>query len=183
MGLSAAKANPGKLNFSSAGVGSGSHFTAELFCGMAGVRVVHVPFKGIPEALTETMSGRVHFFMSPIASGVNLVKEGKVMAIGVTSPQRDSLVPDVPTIAEAGVPGFSAELWYGLLTSSKTPRAVIVKLNQEITRILREADVKRRWAPLGLEPIPSTPEQFDRRIASEMDLFTKLARAGNIKAD
>lgn len=181
--LSAAKAKPGQLNFSSAGVGSGSHFAAELFRSMAGVTVVHVPFKGIPEALTETMSGRVQFFMSPIANAVNLVKEGKLVALGVTSPQRDPLVPDVPTIAEAGVPGYESELWFGLLTSSKTPRALIARLNGEITRILREPDVKRRWAPLGLEPIPSTPEQFDRRIAGEITLFTKLARAGNIRAE
>jgi tripartite-type tricarboxylate transporter receptor subunit TctC len=181
--LALAKSKPGQLNFSSAGVGSGSHFTAELFRSMAGVQVVHVPFKGIPEALTETMSGRVQFFMSPIANAVNLVKEGKLVALGVTSPARDPLVPEVPTIAEAGVPGFESELWFGLLTSSKTPRARIAQLNREITRILREPEVKRRWAPLGLEPIPSTPEQFDQRIASEIDVFTKLARVGNIKAD
>ncbi len=181
--LSAARAKPGQLNFSSAGVGSGSHFTAELFRSMAGISVVHVPFKGIPEALAETMSGRVQFFMSPIANAVNLVKEGKLAALGVTSARRDPLVPEVPTIAEAGVPGFESELWFGLLTSSKTPRALVAKLNGEITRILGEPDVKNRWTPLGLEPIPCAPEEFDRRIAREIVVFTKLARAGNIRAD
>lgn len=181
--LAAAKAKPGQLNFSSAGVGSGSHFTGELFKSMAKIDVVHVPFKGIPEALTEAMSGRVHFFMSPIANAVNLAKEGRVLALGVTSPARDPLLPDVPTIAEAGVPGFESELWFGLLTSAKTQRPLIRRLNEEITAILKEPEVRSRWAPLGLEPIPSTPERFDQRIAAEIELYTRLARAGNIRAD
>ncbi|MGE5465572.1 MAG: tripartite tricarboxylate transporter substrate binding protein [Methanocella sp.] len=181
--VAAAQAKPRQLNFSSAGVGSGSHFTGELFKAMAKIDVVHVPFKGIPEALTEAMSGRVHFFMSPIANAVNLAKEGRVIALGVSSPRRDPLLPDVPTIAEAGVPRFESELWFGLLTRSKTPRALIARLNAEITAILREPEVQRRWAPLGLEPIPSAPERFDQRIASEVKLYTALARAANIRAD
>ncbi|MGE5523954.1 MAG: tripartite tricarboxylate transporter substrate binding protein [Rhodospirillaceae bacterium] len=181
--IAAAQAKPRQLNFSSAGVGSGSHFTGELFKAMAKIDVVHVPFKGIPEALTEAMSGRVHFFMSPIANAVNLAKEGRVIALGVTSPRRDPLLPDVPTIAEAGVPRFESELWFGLLTRSKTPRALIARLNAEITAILMEPEVQRRWAPLGLEPIPSAPERFDQRIASEVKLYTALARAANIRAD
>ncbi|HWI13445.1 MAG TPA: tripartite tricarboxylate transporter substrate binding protein [Burkholderiales bacterium] len=181
--IAAAKARPGQLNFSSAGVGSGSHFTGELFKSMAKIDVVHVPFKGIPEALTEAMSGRAHYFMSPIANAVNLAKEGRVIALGVSSPRRDPLLPDVPTIAEAGVPRFESELWFGLLTTSKTPRALVTRLNDEITAILKEPEARSRWAPLGLEPIPSTPERFDQRIASEVKLYTELARAGNIRAD
>jgi tripartite-type tricarboxylate transporter receptor subunit TctC len=129
------------------------------------------------------MAGRVHFFMSPIANAVSLVRERRVIALGVSSPRRDPLLPDVPTIAEDGVPGFEAELWFGLLTSAKTPRPLIAKLNREITAILREPEVRQRWSPVGLEPIPSTPEQFDRRISEESALYTKLARAGNIRAD
>jgi tripartite-type tricarboxylate transporter receptor subunit TctC len=178
-----AKARPGQLNFSSAGVGSGTHFAGELFKALAGIDVVHVPFKGIPEALTEAMSGRVHFFVAPIANSVNLVKEGKLVALGVSSAKRDPLVPNVPTIAEAGVAGYESILWFGMLTSSRVPRPLIAKLNSEITRILGEEDLRANWAPLGLEPQPTTPAEFDRIIAGDIATFTKLAKAGNIKAD
>ncbi len=181
--LALAAARPGQLNFSSAGVGSGTHFAGELFKSMAAANVVHIPYKGIPEALTETLAGRVHFFMAPIANAVNLVKEGKLIALGVSSAQRDALVPEVPTIAEAGVPGYDSILWFGLLTAAKTPRPLIGKLNREIARILGEAEVRLRWAPIGLEPRPTTPAQFDRLIADDIATFTRLARAGNIKAD
>ena len=181
--LAMAKARPGQLNFSSAGVGSGTHFAAELFKSMAAVDVVHVPFKGIPEALTETMTGRVQFFMAPIANAVNLVKEGRLLALGVSSRQRDALVPDVPTVAEAGVPGYDSILWFGLLTARKTPRPVIAKLNREIVRILGDEEAKTRWAPIGLDPRPTTPAEFDKLIADDIATFTRLARAGNIKAE
>jgi tripartite-type tricarboxylate transporter receptor subunit TctC len=181
--LAMAKAKPGQLNFSSAGVGSGTHFAGELFKSMAAVDVVHVPLKGIPEALTETVTGRVQFFMAPIANAVNLVKDGKLLALGVSSAQRDPLVPDVPTVAEAGVPGYDSILWFGLLTSSKTPRPLIAKLNREVARILSDPDVKARWTPIGLEPRPTTPEAFDKLIADDIATFTRLARAGNIKAE
>jgi tripartite-type tricarboxylate transporter receptor subunit TctC len=178
-----AKAKPGQLNFSSAGVGSGTHFSAEQFKAQAGINVVHVPFKGIPEAVTETMSGRVHYFMAPIANSVNLVKEGKLIALGVSSLQRDALVPDIPTIAEAGLPGFQSELWFGLLTSSLAPKPILAKLNNELRRILTDAEVKQRWAPIGLEARPTTPGDFDKLVAGDIDVFSKIARAANIKAE
>ena len=178
-----AKAKPGLLNFSSAGVGSGTHFAGELFKTMAAIDVVHVPYKGIPEALTDAMTGRVHFFMSPIANALNLVKEGKLRALGVSSKQRDALVPDVPTIAEAGVPGYESILWFGLLTSSRIPRALITRVSDDIGRILREPEVRARWLPIGLDPQPTTPAQFDRIVAADVATFTKLARAANIKAE
>jgi tripartite-type tricarboxylate transporter receptor subunit TctC len=181
--VAAAKAKPGQLNFSSAGVGSGTHFAGELLKTMAGIDVTHVPYKGIPEALTDAMTGRVEFFMSPIANAVALVKEGKVRGLGVSSSKRDALLPDLPTIDEAGVRGYEAILWYGLLTSVRTPRAVVAKLNSETTRILGEDEVRARWLPIGLEPRPTTPAEFDRIIAADVATFTKLARAGNIKAE
>lgn len=181
--LTLAKAKPGQLNFSSAGVGSGTHFAAELFKSMAAADMVHVPFKGIPEALTEAMTGRVHFFMAPIANAVGLVKDGKLRALGVSSLKRDALVPEVPTIAEAGVPGYDAILWFGLLTSARTPRPLIDRLNREITRILSEPELRTRWAPIGLEPAPTPPARFDKLIADDIATFTKLARAGNIRAE
>ena len=181
--LAVAKARPGQLNFSSAGVGSGSHFAAEQFKSAAAINIVHVPFKGIPEALTETISGRVHLFMAPIANAINMVKEGRVIGLGVSSPQRDALLPDTPSLAEAGLPGFRADLWFGMLTSSQTPRPVITKLNGEIRRILSDTEVRQRWMPIGLEPRPTSPGEFDKIVADEIAAFTKIARAANIKAE
>ncbi|HTE16602.1 MAG TPA: tripartite tricarboxylate transporter substrate binding protein [Burkholderiales bacterium] len=181
--IALAKAKPGQLNFSSAGVGSGTHFAAEQFKALAGINVVHVPYKGIPEALTETLAGRVQYFMAPIANSVSLVKEGKLLGLGVSSPRRDALVPDVPTIAEAGVAGYQSELWFGLLTSSQAPKAIVALLNGELRRILSEPDVKQRWMSIGLEPRPTTPVEFDRLVAGDIELFTKIARAGNIRAE
>ena len=181
--LAMAKARPGQLNFSSAGVGSGTHFAGELFKAMAAIDVVHVPYKGIPEALNDAIAGRVQFFMAPIANAVNLAKEGKLRALGVSSRERDPLVPEVPTIAESGVPGYESILWFGLLTSGRTPRALVSRINQDIARILREPEVRTRWLPIGLEPRPTTPAEFDRIVAEDAATFTKLARAANIKAE
>ncbi|MFN9489450.1 MAG: tripartite tricarboxylate transporter substrate binding protein [Betaproteobacteria bacterium] len=180
--LAAARAKPGALNFSSAGVGSGTHFAGELLKSMAKLDVVHIPMKGIPEAMTEAMTGRVHFFLAPIANAVPQVREGRLLALGVSSLKRDPLLPDVPTLADGGVPGYDAVLWFGMVTHAKTPRLVINDLNRQILRVLSEDEVKRRWAPIGLEPSPTTPEGFDKLIAADIALFTKLARAGNIKA-
>ena len=180
--LTAARAKPGAFNFSSAGVGSGTHFAGELLKSMAKIDVVHIPLKGIPEALAEAMTGRVQFFMAPIANAVPQVRDGKLLALGVSSLKRDALLPDVPTIADSGVPGYDAVLWFGLVTAAKTPKPVIADLNREIKRILNEDEVKRRWGPIGLEPSPTTPEAFDKLISADIETFTKLARAGNIRA-
>jgi tripartite-type tricarboxylate transporter receptor subunit TctC len=181
--LAMARAKPGQLNFSSAGVGSASHFAAEIFKSMAKIDVLHVPFKGIPEAVTETVSGRAQFFMSPIASAVGLVKEGKLVALGVSTLKRDPLVAEVPTIAESGVPGFQSYLWFGLLTGAAVPRPLITRMNRDIARILSEPDTKQRWLPIGLEPSPTTPEAFDRLVNAEVGLFTKIARDASIRAN
>jgi tripartite-type tricarboxylate transporter receptor subunit TctC len=181
--LAAAKAKPGQLNFSSAGVGSGTHFAGEMFKAMAGIDVVHVPFKGIPESLTETITGRVQFFMAPIANAVSHVREGRLTGLAVSSVQRDPLLPDLPTVAEAGVPGYETILWFGLLTASGVPRPIVNKLNREIVRILGEPETRQRWTPVGLNPRPTTPEAFDQLIRDDIAVFTKIARAANIKAD
>jgi len=181
--VAAAKAKPGTINFSSAGVGSGTHFAAEVFKAMAAIDVVHVPFKGIPDALGETVAGRVQFFMAPIANGVNLVRDGKLAGLGVSSKRRDALLPDVPTIDESGVPGYEQELWFGILGPAGMPRPVMAKLNAEISRVLSDPDTSRRWAPIGIEPRPTTPQQFDQIIAAEVALYTRIARAANITSE
>lgn len=181
--LAAAKARPGQINFSSAGVGSGTHFAAEIFKSMAKIDVVHVPFKGIPEALTETMTGRVHFFLAPIANAVAPVKDGRLLGLGVSMPERDALLPEVPTVDEAGVPGYQTDLWFGLLTSSAVPKDVIAKLNRDVVRVLNEPDLKQRWSALGIEPRPLSPEAFDQRIREQIEIFTRFAHSAGVKAD
>jgi tripartite-type tricarboxylate transporter receptor subunit TctC len=181
--LAAAKARPGQFNFSSAGVGSGTHFAGEIFKSMAGIDIVHVPFKGIPEALADTMTGRVQLFMAPIANAVNPVKEGRLVGLGVSSLERDRLLPELPTLDEAGVPGYKSQLWFGLLVSSAVPRPIIAKLNREISRVLSEPELKARWSAIGIEPRPDTPEAFDRLIRDDVAMFTRFARASNIRAD
>jgi tripartite-type tricarboxylate transporter receptor subunit TctC len=178
--VAAAKARPGQINFTSAGVGSGTHFAAEIFKSMAAIDVVHVPNKGIPEAMNETVSGRVQFFMAPIANGMNLVRDGRLVGLGVSSRIRDALLPQVPTIDEAGVPGYQQELWFGLLGPAGMPRPILARLNSEIGRILADDETKGRWAPIGMEPRPTSPEEFDRLIAAEIALYTRIARAANI---
>jgi tripartite-type tricarboxylate transporter receptor subunit TctC len=181
--VAAAKAKPGQLYFSSAGVGSGTHFAAEIFRSMAGIEVVHVPFKGLSEALGEVMAGRIQFTAIPIANVANQVKAGKVVGLAVGAPQRDALLPEVPSADEAGLPGYKPEAWYGLLTSSSVPRPIVAKLNREITRILAEPELQQRLTAVGIEPRPGTPEAFDRLVRDEVALLTKVARAANIKAD
>jgi len=181
--IALAKARPGQFNFSSAGVGSGTHFAGELFKSMAEIDVVHIPFKGIPEAITETLTGRVQFFLSPLASAIGLVKDGKALAIGVASAQRVPQLPNLPTVAESGLPGFRFEFWYGMLAPAKTPRPLVGRLNREITRVLGHPDVHNRLSGLGAEPAPSTPQAFDKFIADDIATLTRVARAANIKAN
>jgi len=181
--IALAKAKPGQLNFASAGVGSGTHFAGEMFKAMAGIDVVHVPFKGIPESLTETVTGRVQFFMAPMANGINLVREGKLAGLAVSSGKRDLLLPDLPTVSESGVAGYESILWFGLLTSSAVPRPIVNKLNAEVTRILRSAETYERFSPIGMTPRPMSPEDFDAAIRNDVAVFTRIAHEANIKAE
>ena len=177
------KAKPGGVMFSSAGIGSATHFSVELFQSLAGIKAQHVPYKGIPEAVTEAMLGRVQFMFSPATNALPFIRDGKLLALAVTPAKRIAVLPDVPTLAEAGVPGYKWETWFGLLAPAKTPRAIVTKLNREVTRILNLPDSKQRWNALGSEPVPIAPEAFDKFVVEQIALFTKLARAANIKAD
>lgn len=181
--LAAAKAKPGQLYFASAGVGSGTHFAAEIFRSMTGIDVVHVPHKGISEAIGEVMSGRIHYTVLPLQNVVNQVKSGKLLGLVVGAPERDALLPEVPAAEEAGLPGYKPEAWYGLLTAAAVPRPIIAKLNHEIVRILADPELKSRWSAIGIDPRPSSPEGFDKLVRDEVELLTRVARAANIKAD
>ena len=181
--MAMARAKPGQVMFSSAGIGSATHFSVELFQSLAGLNVQHVPFKGIPEAVTEAMLGRVQFMFSPVSNALPFIKEGRLVALAVTPAKRLAVLPDVPTLSEAGVPGYEWQTWFGLLAPAKTPRAIVGKLNREITRVLDAPESKERWNALGAEPVPIAPEAFDRYIREQIALFTKLAKAANIKAE
>jgi len=181
--IALARAKPGQLNFASAGVGSATHFAMEVFNGKAGVNIVHVPYKGVPEATTDTMTGRVQLFVSPLINAIPQVKAGKVVALGVTTTFRSTLLPDVPTIAESGLPGYRAESWHGLLVPAKTPRPIVAKLHAEVVRVLQQPDAREQFAKLGLVSPPTTPEEFDKFIRGEISAYKQIARAGNIKTD
>jgi tripartite-type tricarboxylate transporter receptor subunit TctC len=181
--LDTARAKPGTLNFSSAGVGSGTHFAAEILKARAKIDVVHVPFKGIPEALSETVTGRVQFFMAPIANAMAPVKDGRLRPLAVSSRERDPLLPRVPTIAESGVPDYESTLWFGLLTGAAVPRPIVEKISADVGSVLASAATRDRWMPIGIEPRPTTPAAFDQLVAEEIRLFTAIARGGNIRAE
>jgi len=176
-----AKAKPGQLNFASAGVGSGTHFAAEMFKYAAKIDIVHVAYKGIPEAITDTMANRVQLFMAPLASSTGLVKEGKLRALGATSPVRLPLNPEIPTIAEAGFPGFRWDSWGALFAPAKTPRAIVNRLNREVVSILNQPDIQKRMRALGAEPAPTTPAELDKHVAQELAMVFKLAKAAGLE--
>jgi len=178
-----AKKQPGKLTFSSAGVGSGSHFGAELLKANAGLELLHIPTKGIPEALTEVISGRVDFFISPYASAVAMVRDGRAKAIGITSIKRFKEFPDLPTLSESGAPGYKFEFWYGLLAPANTPKEILAQIASEVKRVNELPDVKERYQSLGIEPVSGTPEQFDKLIENEIKDLTRVAKLAKISAD
>ena len=177
-----AKARPGQLNFASAGVGSATHFAMEVLKSRAGIDIVHVPYKGVPEATTDTMTGRVQLFVSPLINAIPHVQGGKLAALGVTTTFRSELLPGVPSIAD-GLPGYRAESWHGLLVPAKTPRAIVARLNAEVVRVLQEPDAREQFAKLGLVSPPTAPEEFDRFIRGEIATYREIARKNNIKAD
>jgi tripartite-type tricarboxylate transporter receptor subunit TctC len=169
--IAAAKAKPGQLNYASAGVGSATHVNAEKFRAQANIQITHIPFKGTPETIVETSSGRVDFMFTPVLASIPSIRDNRMRAIAVSTSKRSSALPDVPTVAEAGLPGFVFDFWIGMLAPAKTPKAVVNKLNAEVRNILQQPDVKDRLSKLGADPMPMSPEQFDAYIKEE---FTTL---------
>ena len=181
--IALAKAKPGQLNFTSAGTGSSTHFGGEMFKAAAGIDIVHVPHKGIPEALTDTMTGRVHLFMAPFGASAGLVRDGKLRALAVSTPQRTRMNPELPTIAEAGLPGFRYDSWNALFAPAKTPRAVIDRLNAETARALKSPEVEKRLHAIGIEPTLTTPAELDKFVAAELKQSLALAKKAGIKPE
>jgi len=175
-----AKANPGKLNYASGGIGSAQHLAAELFGLMAGVRIVHVPYKGAV-SVPDVIAGRIHMLFSGVPQALSHVQGGRLRALAVTTPARAPAVPDVPTVAEAGVPGYDVTVWYGVLATGRTPRPVVDKLNADFVMAIRSPDVRQQLTALGLEPVGNPSAQFAATIRAEIKLWADVVKRAGIK--
>lgn len=181
--IALAKARPGQFNFSSPGVGSANHLAGEMFRTMAGINAVHVPYKGIPEAMTAVVSASVQFNFSPVVNVLTLVRDGRLIALAASTGKRSAALPEVPTVSEAGLSGYVFDPWFGILAPSRTPKAILDKLSREIARILQLSDVKERLSNLGADPAPTTPEEFDAQVRAEVAKFGKIVRDAGIKPE
>jgi tripartite-type tricarboxylate transporter receptor subunit TctC len=181
--IAAAKKDPGKLAIASGGSGSSQHLAAELFKHMAGVDLTHVPYKGGGAAYTDLLGGRVQVMIDALQQSMPHIKSGKLRPIAVASAQRLPQLPDVPTIAESGVPGYESGAWYGLVAPANTPKAVVDQIAAEVDRIMKLPDVKERFEGPGLVTVGGKAEAFSRHIDAETEKYAKVIRAANIKAD
>jgi len=170
------KAKPGEYNYATAGIGSGAHVSSETFNVAAGVKALHVPLKGTPPMLAETMAGRIHYAWVPAVSSMGPVKDGKVKPLAVSTPKRIAALPDVPTIAEAGFPAGESTFWLALLAPAKTPPEVVAKVNAEVNRALHSPEMKERLAKLGTEPMSMSAGEADAFIRREYEVLGKVMR-------
>jgi tripartite-type tricarboxylate transporter receptor subunit TctC len=178
-----AKKQPGQLNFGSPGVGSSPHLTGELLKMLTGTDIVHVPYKGNAEALTDLVSGRLSIVFTGVPPVVPLAKAGRVRLLATTGMQRLVQLPDVPTIAEAGFAGAQVSIWYGVVAPAGTPRDVIVRINREIVKVMQTPDVREKFAQQGIEPETSTPERFAQLIRDEYARWSKVIRTTGIRLE
>lgn len=181
--IALAKSKPGSLNFSSGGHGGSGHLAGELFKSMAQIDISHVPYRGGAPALAGVIAGQTHFTFSAIVAGLQQARNNRVRPLGVTSIKRSVAAPDVPTIAEAGLPGYEVMTWYGLLTPAGTPRGIINKLNTAIRQIVQQPDVAGKFLTDGAEPVDKTPEEFSKYLASEVLRFQKLVNSMGLKTN
>ena len=178
-----AKAQPGKLNYGSAGIGAASHLNGELFNSTVGVKMVHIPFKGFSEQLTEIFAGRVDLTWAPQILAMTHIKSGRLRALAVSTARRSTALPDVPTVAEAGVPGFVFDPWFAVLVPATTPKALINKLNADIVKVLQMPDVRERLLVQGAEPVSDTPAQLDAYVRDEIVKLGKIVRESGARVD
>jgi tripartite-type tricarboxylate transporter receptor subunit TctC len=181
--IALAKARPGQLNYASAGGGSATHLSGELLKSMAGVNIVHVPYKGTGPAVTALMSGEVDLYFATVPAALPLVEAKKLRALGVTSARRSALMRDVPAIAEAGLKGYETSTWHGILAPAGTSPEIVVKLNVEIARILAQSAVKERLVGQGLDPVGGTPEQFGAYLKTEIGKWAVVVKASGARAE
>ena len=178
-----AKSRPGKLNYASSGTGTPYHMAGELFKSMSGVYLVHIPYKGSSGARTDLLGGQVDLMFDAVTTMVEQVKAGKVKAIATTGKQRSSVLPDVPTVHESGVPNYEATIWLGVLAPKGTPAPVVARLNEAITRIVSNPEVQQNWNKQGATAMVMNPQAFEKYVQDDIDKWAKLIKAANIKAD
>jgi len=181
--IALAKQKPGQLTFGTSGVGSGTHLNGEQFRFAAGIDVVHVPYKGVPEPLIDTMSGRIDYFLSPLVPALPFIRDGRLLALAVSTAQRTSVLPDVPTIAEAALPGYEFQAWFGVFAPAGTPRPVVEQISREIARIVELPDIKKQFVFQGEQGRPSTPEEFTRFIRAEIEKYSKVVKLAGIRVE
>jgi tripartite-type tricarboxylate transporter receptor subunit TctC len=179
--IEAAKAKPGEIAYASAGMGTSTHLAAEYLTGLAGIRMIHVPFKGSPEALQDVLGGRSAFYMAPVNVAGGLLKEGKLNPLGVSTTRRAEVLPDVPTLAEQGLADYDVTLWFGMWAPAGTPGTVVQKLNAAVNAIVQEPPVREQFAKLGMQPAPMKPAEFGRFVRSEIDVYKRIVQAANIE--
>ena len=181
--IALAKANPGKLSFGSSGTGAASHLSAELFKSMAGVDLLHVPYKGTGQALTDLLAGHVNLMFAPSQTVIHYLRAGKLKALAVTGARRSETLPDLPTVAESGLPGYEAVGWFGLLAPAATPKASVARASADVNRVLAMSDVREKMLRLGADPAGNTPEEFARFIHDDQAKWSKLMKEAGIKAE
>ena len=178
-----AKKNPGKLSFSSSGNGGGTHLAGELFKMMAGVDMLHVPYKGSAPAMSDLLGGQVQLMFADAPSALPHIKSGRLRALGVGNPKRSALAPDIPTIAESGLNGYESYSWAGVVVPAAVPKEIVAKLNADIVKALSDPGVKQRLLDAGAEANPGTPEEFRKFLRSEIVKYTKVVKDANVKVD
>jgi tripartite-type tricarboxylate transporter receptor subunit TctC len=181
--IAAAKAKPGGMNFGSGGSGTSNHLAGELFNILTGAKLTHVPYKGVNLAMQDVIAGRIDFVVIGVPAAAPHVKSGKLRALAVIAPQRLPALPEVPTVAEAGLPGFEVTTWYGILAPSGTPRPIIARLNAELVKVMHSPEMKERLAGIGTDPVTSTPEEFAAYIQAEIGKWGDVIRKANLRAD
>ena len=181
--ISFAKAHPGQLNFASPGNGTSSHLAGELFRQVAKIEVVHIPYKGATPAITDLIAGQVSFTMASVLSVLPYAKQGRLRMLAVTTAKRSGALPDIPTISEAGLPGFEVSNWYGILATGGTPRPAVDRLNSERARIARVPDLAEKLAAQGADPATGTPEEFERFIQAELKKWSAVVRSAGINPE
>ncbi len=181
--IALARAQPGKLNYASAGNGVANHLAMELFKQMAGVDITHVPYKGAPQAVTDVVAGHMNMMFNSIAPIVGHIKAGRVRVLGIASGKRSPQMPDVPTISEAGVPGYEAENWFGLFAPAKTPKRIIVRLNEAVVKVVRTPEIQSQFAVLGADAVGNSPEEFSAFVRRDMEKYAKVVKLSGAKLD
>jgi len=181
--IALAKVKPGKLSFGSSGTGAASHLSAELFKSMAGVDLLHVPYKGTGQAVTDLLAGHVNLMFGPAQTVMPYVRAGKLKALAVTGSKRSDTLPDLPTVAESGLPGYEAVGWFGLLAPAATPKATVAKLSADVNRVLAMGEVREKMLGLGADPAANAPEEFARFIRDDQAKWSKLMKEAGIQAE